>query len=91
MVITGFNRDPMRVGGLIFQDSLKATLFEPAGPGSGSPVSRYTSTERRGAYTINPAGAESLSVAAFPEQATLLPFSSGLVGLVCLRRRAGPR
>lgn len=92
LAITGFNRDPVSSGGLIFPDSPRSTLFGPTGPGGGATISGYTGlegTSGRGTYTINLTGAEFVSSSvAIPEPATALLAGAGLVGLLPWLRRA---
>jgi len=89
LVITGFNRDPISAGGLIFPSSPNATLFGPTGPGGALSVSGYNGLEAalasRGNYTINLTGAEFASVATIPEPGTVLLFCVSVFGVVVVR------
>jgi hypothetical protein len=91
LAISGFNRDPLSSGGLIFPSSPSDTLFGPSGPGGLLPISGYTGLEGfsgRGSYTINLTGAEFVSgEAAVPEPGTLLLLGAGLFALAVLRQR----
>ena len=90
LAISGFNRDPVSPGGLIFPTSPGATLFGPSGPGGALAISGWTGLEGfsgRGSYTINLTGAEFAAAAAVPEPGTLLLLGASLLGLIALRRR----
>ena len=95
LAISGFARDPVSPGGLIFPSSPNATLFGPTGPGGTQPISGWTGLEAalasRGNYRIDLTGAEFASFAApVPEPDTLLLLAAGLFGILVLRRRNQP-
>ena len=95
LAISGFARDPVSPGGLIFPSSPNTTLFGPTGPGGALPVNGWTgleaATASRGNYRIDLTGAEFVSVSTLvPEPGTLLLFAAGLFGILALRRRNQP-
>jgi len=95
LAISGFARDPVSPGGLIFPSSPNTTLFGPTGPGGTQPISGWTGLEAafasRGNYRIDLTGAEFVSVSTLvPEPGTLLLFAAGLFGILALRRRNQP-
>ncbi len=91
LAISGFDRDPVSPGGLIFPSSPNATLFGPTGPGGTQPISGWTGLDAalasRGNYRIDLSGAQFASLAApVPEPGTLLLLAAGLFGILALRR-----
>lgn len=87
LVITGFNRDPVSVGGLIFPGTFTG-VEGPTGPGGGSPIFDYTGTTGTGTYRILLTGAQFVPAsAAIPEPATMFLLGSGLAALAGKARR----
>jgi hypothetical protein len=80
IAVSGYNRDPVSVGGLIFPNTFSG-VHGPTGPGGGSPLSGWTGTPSRGDYRLALTGAEFWIPA--PGATALL----GLAGLVAGRRR----
>jgi hypothetical protein len=55
LAISGYNADPVSVGGLIFPDTFPGVVG-PTGPGGGSPISDWVGTEGTGTYRITLTG-----------------------------------
>jgi hypothetical protein len=56
LAISGFDADPVSVGGEIFPDAPFTGVFGPTGPGGGSPIVGWSGSESTGTYTINLTG-----------------------------------
>lgn len=81
IAVSGYNRDPQSVGGLIFPNTFSG-VHGPTGPGGGSPLSGWTGTPARGDYRLALTGVEYCEIPA-PGALALV----GLAGLVAGRRR----
>jgi hypothetical protein len=84
--ITGFNYDPVNVGGLIFSPS---GFSDVPGPNNTDPLTGWTGTalSNFGTYSIALTGASFAQATSVPEPGTALLMGAGLLGLVLLRRR----
>jgi len=84
LAISGYNTDPISVGGLIFPSSPFAPVYGPSGSGGGSPLSGWTGGGDTGSYTVSFTGAQAVET---PEPSTTLFISIGLAVLVLSYRR----
>jgi len=80
IAVSGYNRDPVSAGGLIFPNTFSG-VHGPTGVGGGSPLSGWTGTPARGDYVLRLTGCEYWVPA--PGATALL----GLAGLIAGRRR----
>jgi PEP-CTERM motif len=85
VAISGYNRDPVSGGGLIFPNSPFSSVFGPTGPGGASAITGWQGTGSTGTYAIN------LQLEPVPEPATLVLFGTALAGIGAARRRQRKR
>ena len=91
LAISGFDHDPVSVGGAIFPDTFPG-VFGPTGPGGGSPVIGWSGDGGSGFYTIRLTGASGwTSGRVIPEPSALAAFGIGLGTLLFFGRRARKR
>jgi hypothetical protein len=83
--ISGFDVDPVSLGGLIFPSSPFGSVFGPSGPGGGSAITGWQGSGTTGTYTIE------LDLQPVPEPGTLLLFGTSLAGVAWARTRFGSR
>lgn len=80
IAVSGYNRDPNSVGGLIFPNTFSGVQL-PTGPGGGSPLSSWTGTPATGDYRLALTGA----TYCIPEPGSLALLALGVLPLI--RRR----
>ncbi|MCC6358686.1 MAG: DVUA0089 family protein [Phycisphaerales bacterium] len=80
IAVSGYNRDPNSVGGLIFPNTFSG-VNGPTGPGGGSPLSSWSGTPATGDYRLALTGA----TYCIPEPGSLALLALGALPLI--RRR----
>jgi hypothetical protein len=78
LAISGFDANPVSVGGLIFPNTFTG-VHGPTGPGGASPVSSWSGATSTGTYEI-------ALTASAPEPGSILLLGTALAGLVARRR-----
>jgi hypothetical protein len=85
--ITGFNRDPISAGGLIFPSTFSGQ-HGPTGPGGAQPLVAWSGGSSAGSYTIDLTGVT--GVAATPEPGSMALLAAGALPLLRRLRRRAP-